>query len=268
MSANTRQSEEATVLLCRFCGHLNDPLEPGARCAQCGAFSGLEAVAAGEARQRSRRVRLDFLRNRLVRVAVIVLPLLGLLMYVLWTYTGLPPDPPQPTTAMGDTAIAPAPGDWPQAGGGAANVSAAVGSSVSIDGLPSASGGWEYTAGAPIVAPPAVAGDRVYLTAEDGSVVALERDTGAVVWQYDSGLTAAVTPAVSDGLVFRGIQTRRRLCPGRKLRRGGLVKTLAGCLPAVAHRRRWPPLCRRNRPQPPAGPGRRHRGNSLGLSPG
>ena len=193
---------QETLLLCRFCGHLNRPSETGARCAQCGAFSGMEAVAAGEAERRSRRLRLEFLRNRLVRAVLVVLPLLGLLMYVLWTYTGLPPDPPQPSTAIGDTSAPPVPGDWRQAGGGAANLSAAVGSSPSLNEAPSASGGWEYSAGAPIVAPPAVAGDRVFVTAEDGSVAALDRDTGAVIWRYDSGLTAAVTPAVSDGLVF------------------------------------------------------------------
>ena len=200
MSANPRQSEEATVLLCRFCGHVNDPSEPGVRCAQCGAFSGLEALDVDEAQQRSRRVRLDFLRNRLVRIAIIVLPLLGVLMYVLWAYTGLPPDPPQPTTAIGDTSVAPVPGDWPQAGGSVANASSAIGSFGPIGDSPQTL--WEYTAGAPIVAPPAVSGDRVYLTAEDGSVVALARETGAVIWRYDSGLTAAITPAVSDGLVF------------------------------------------------------------------
>ena len=200
MSANPSQSEEANVLLCRFCGHLNDLSESGARCARCGAFSGLETVAAGEARLRSRRVRLDFLRNRLVRVAVVVLPIIGLLMYVLWAYTGLPPDPPQPTTAIADTSIAPAPGDWPQAGAGVANVSAAIAPTLSAGSAPQTL--WEYAAGAPIVAPPAVAGHRVFVTAEDGSVASVDRETGAVLWRYDSGLNAAVTPAVSDGLVF------------------------------------------------------------------
>ena len=189
-----------TVLLCRFCGHLNDPSEPGVRCAQCGAFSGLEALDAGVAQRRSRRVRLDFLRNCLVRVAVIILPLLGVLMYVLWAYTGLPPDPPQPTTAIGDTSVAPVPGDWPQAYGGVANASSSVGSFGPIGDSPQIL--WEHTTGAPIVAPPAVSGNRVYLTAEDGSVAALDRDTGALIWRYDSGLTAAITPAVSDGLVI------------------------------------------------------------------
>ena len=196
------ESVSDTVLLCRFCGHVNDPSEPGVRCAQCGAFSGLETLDADAAQERSRRVRLDFLRNRLARVAIIVLPLLGVLMYVLWAYTGLPPDPPQPTTAIGDTSFAPVPGDWLQAGGGVANASSAIGSFGPIGDSPSASGGWEYTAGAPIVAPPAVSGDRVYVTAEDGSVVALDRHTGSVLWRYDSGLTAAITPAVSDGMVF------------------------------------------------------------------
>ena len=189
-----------TVLLCRFCGYLNESLEEGARCAQCGAFSGLEAVGADAARQRSRRIRLDFLRSRLVRVALVIAPLLVIAFWILWEYTGLPPDPPQPSTAIGDTSVAVPAGDWPQAGGGATNASAAV--------APESSAGdalqmqWEYVAGTPIVNPPAVVGSRIYLTAEDGSVVVLERDTGAVIWRYDSGLPTAVTPAVSDGLVF------------------------------------------------------------------
>ena len=189
-----------TVLLCRFCGHLNVALEEGGRCAQCGAFSGLESIAIEDARQRSRRIRLDFLRNRLVRAALVIAPLLVIAFWMLWEYTGLPPDPPQPSTGIGDTSVAAPAGDWPQAGGGATNASAAVGSSLPVS--PALETEWEYVAGTPIVTPPAVVGNRVYLIAEDGSVVALERDTGAVVWRYDSGLPAAVTPAVADGLVF------------------------------------------------------------------
>ena len=189
-----------TVLLCRFCGHLNESLEEGGRCAQCGAFSGLETVASGEARRRSRRIRLDFLRNRLVRVALVIAPLLVIAFWILWEYTGLPPDPPQPSTVIGDTSVAAPAGDWPQAGGSATNASAAFG--ISLSASPALVTEWEYVAGSPIDTPPAVVGSRVYLTAEDGSVVALDRESGTVIWRYDSGLPAAVTPAVSDGLVF------------------------------------------------------------------
>ncbi len=157
-------------------------------------------VAAGEAQRRSRRVRLEFLRNRLVRVALVAFPVLVVLFWVLWTYTGLPPDPPQPSTRIGNTDTAQPAGDWPQAGGGATNSSAAVAPSPSTGDPPETI--WEYVAGSPIVAPPAVVGDRVFLTAEDGRVVALERGTGAEIWRYDSGLIAGVTPAVSDGMVF------------------------------------------------------------------
>lgn len=145
-------------------------------------------------------MRLDFLRHRLVRAAMILLPLVVLTVWALWEYTGLPPDPPQPTTGIGDTSVATAPGEWRQAGGGVTNTSSAI--APSLYSIPEPATVWEYAAGAPIVAPPAVAGNRVYATAEDGSVVALARDTGEVMWRYDSGLTAAVTPAVSDRLVF------------------------------------------------------------------
>ena len=134
-----------TVLLCRFCGHLNETLEEGGRCAQCGAFSGLEAIGADAARRRSRRIRLDFLRNRLVRVALVIAPLLVIAFWILWEYTGLPPDPPQPSTVIGDTTVAAPAGDWPQAGGGATNASVAVAPELSAGDTPQMR--WEYVAG-------------------------------------------------------------------------------------------------------------------------
>ena len=206
MNPQPTQSGESPVLLCRFCGHVNplaagdDPRRTGSRCANCGAFSGLEAVTEPEARQRSRRLRLGFLRNRIVRLAIVVLPILGLAIWVLWGYTGLPPDPPAPSSNIGDTSVASPAGDWPQAGGGVTNSGAAAGATLAGDAAPKPV--WSYVAGSPIMAAPAVIGDRVYLTAEDGSVVALERETGNLAWRYDSGLPAAVTPAVADGLVF------------------------------------------------------------------
>ena len=80
-------NELNTVLYCRFCGNLN-PEGSGLRCSQCGAYSGMETVVEEEARRRSRRVRLDFLRSRITRIAIVVVPLLMLLVWVLWGYTG------------------------------------------------------------------------------------------------------------------------------------------------------------------------------------
>ena len=195
-----------SVLFCRFCGHLSPAPESAegppasARCARCGAYSGLETVDEAHARERSRRIRLDFLRNRLLRLAVVVLPLVGVAIWVLWEYTGLPPDPPAPTSNIGATSAAVTPGDWPQAGVDAANVA-----STAVDqfsgGEPPAPA-WDYVAGSPIGAPPAVVGDRVYLTDESGNVTTLDLETGEVVWQYESRMTAGVTPAVADSMVF------------------------------------------------------------------
>lgn len=207
-----------TVILCRFCGYISaDGAPADGRCARCGAFSGLEAVAGDDARRRSRRTRLGFLRNRMVRAGIVLAPLLALVFWLLWEYTGLPPDPPAPSTNIGDAAIATAPGDWPQAGGGIANRNAVaavngIPDGVSPDSIPAGdvssraaappAAVWRYAAGSPVIAPPAVVGERVYLTAEDGSVTALDKGSGAVVWRHESGLFAGVTPAVADGLVF------------------------------------------------------------------
>ena len=189
-----------TVVYCRFCGRLNSTDHSG-RCVGCGAFSGLETVDEADALRRSRLHRLGFLRNRLFRYSAGFLPLLGVLLWVLWAYTDLPPDPPSPATNIGDTSVDSATGDWPQARGGITN-SAAGSTSLSLVDVESPRVVWQHVAGAPIVAPPAVVGDRVYVGAEDGSLVALDKSTGRQVWRYDSGLPATVTPAVVDGLVF------------------------------------------------------------------
>ena len=191
------------VILCRFCGQISPDGTPAdGRCAGCGAFSGLELVDGDAARLRSRRTKLGFLRHRLVRVGIILAPLLAIAFWLLWEYTGLPPNPPLPSTDIGAASIRATAGDWPQARGGIANANA--GASAAPDWSASAPPTvvWQYAAGSPIAGAPAVVGQRAYVTAEDGSVAALDLDTGAVIWKYESGLFATVTPAVSDGLVF------------------------------------------------------------------
>ena len=190
------------VILCRFCGQISPEGAPAdGRCAGCGAFSGLELVDGDAARQRSRRTKLGFLRNRMVRAGIVLAPLLFIAFWLLWEYTGLPPNPPLPSTNIGAVSSRAAAGDWPQARGGIANANAGASPFASTTGAPPAPV-WQYPAGSPIAGAPAVVGRRAYVTAEDGSVAALDLDTGAVIWKYESGLFATVTPAVSDGLVF------------------------------------------------------------------
>ena len=131
---------------------------------------------------------------------MVVLPLLGLGIWVLWQYTGLPPDPPAPSTRIGDTTATITANDWPQAGRNATNLASAGNLDFPPGTAPEPA--WSHVTGSPIVAPPAVVGDRVYLTDEAGTVTTLNRETGEVVWRYESRLTAGVTPAVADGLVF------------------------------------------------------------------
>ena len=191
------------VILCRFCGQISAAgMAADGRCVGCGAFSGLELVDGDAARQRSRRTRLGFLRNRLVRAGIILAPLLAIAFWLLWEYTGLPPNPPLPSTDIGDTATPAIVGDWPQARGGIANANAGAADAPDWSASAPPAVIWQYAAGSPIAGAPAVVGRRAYVTAEDGSVAALDLDTGAVIWKYESGLFATVTPAVSDGLVF------------------------------------------------------------------
>ena len=54
---------------------------------------------------------------------------------------------------------------------------------------------WTFATARPLLAPPAVVEDRVYLSTEDGR-------TGRVVWEYLTGLPSGSTPAVVGDLVI------------------------------------------------------------------
>lgn len=52
--------------------------------------------------------------------------------------------------------------------------------------------------------PPAVAGERVYVSCENGFVYCLELDSGKPVWKYDAASGVASMPGVSESGVFVG----------------------------------------------------------------
>lgn len=77
---------------------------------------------------------------------------------------------------------------------------------------------WQFRAGAPLRASPAVGPSAVYAAANDGSIYALDKATGKVLWTYKvreletRAFHFFSTPEVRDGRVFVGAANRRLYC--------------------------------------------------------
>lgn len=69
---------------------------------------------------------------------------------------------------------------------------------------------WNWNANVLLEFPPIVVGDRLFLTTNDGRVVALNRNTGKVVWKRDLGYLAASSPAYGDKRIYVTILERRK----------------------------------------------------------
>jgi serine/threonine-protein kinase len=68
---------------------------------------------------------------------------------------------------------------------------------------------WTYRTSKPLHASPAVVDRHVYLTTEDGRVVALDRLTGRQLWTYSTGWLSASAPAVAGAWVIVAIRPGR-----------------------------------------------------------
>ena len=77
---------------------------------------------------------------------------------------------------------------------------------------------WQFRAGAPLRASPAVGPSAVYAAANDGSIYALDKATGKVLWTYKvreletRAFHFFSAPEVRDGRVFVGAANRRLYC--------------------------------------------------------
>ena len=61
---------------------------------------------------------------------------------------------------------------------------------------------WTFKTGGPIVSSPAVADGVVYIGSFDGSLYAVDQQTGKQKWKFDTPRQVASTPAVADGVVY------------------------------------------------------------------
>jgi outer membrane protein assembly factor BamB len=69
---------------------------------------------------------------------------------------------------------------------------------------------WSWDANVLLEFPPIIAGNRMFVTRNDGLVVALNRTTGKEVWKRDMGYLAASSPAYGDKKVFVTILERSK----------------------------------------------------------
>jgi outer membrane protein assembly factor BamB len=69
---------------------------------------------------------------------------------------------------------------------------------------------WSWDAHVLLEFPPIAVGDRLFLTTNDGRVVALNRKNGNVVWKRDMGYLAASSPAYGDKKIYVTILERQR----------------------------------------------------------
>ncbi len=61
---------------------------------------------------------------------------------------------------------------------------------------------WRLVAGDPLVGVAAVAGDSVYATTRDGSLVAADVEEGRPRWRFETAEQGAIGPVVGNGLVY------------------------------------------------------------------
>jgi outer membrane protein assembly factor BamB len=86
---------------------------------------------------------------------------------------------------------------------------------------------WNWNGHTLLEFPPIIVGDRLYVTKNDGVVVALNRRNGKVVWRRDMGYLAASSPAFGAGRVYVTILERER---GVKAGRVGALRARDGKL--------------------------------------
>ncbi len=200
------------VRVCRVCGQVN-PVDDKTRCNKCWAsLAGASRVTQTEGERHTRRLQFAFLRNRIFRSVFLLSAAVGFTVWGVLVFFELGPNPPDPTTGVSASV---GPQTWAQARRTPQN------SGYTPDPAPIPQRlKWTYSGLDPIVASPAVVGNRIYFTTDNGHAVALDLDTGQQVWEYASQFPSSSTPAIADDLVIFSVRPSRVIALDRES--GGL----------------------------------------------
>ena len=185
------------VLYCRSCGNIN-PKEDTIRCEVCDSFSALLGMTRGDAERTALFRRIRFLRSRTVRIGIPLVIVLTLTIWYTVEFFNLGFDPPRPSTAL---SAGSGPMTWAQGRRTAEN------SGFTPDQAPTPGGvRWSITSPSHPMQTPTVVGNTLYVGTEDGRALALDRETGAVIWEHDEGVPAGSSAVVVEDLVIFGFR--------------------------------------------------------------
>ncbi len=196
-----------TVVLCPGCGRDNGP--DASYCAGCRIplDRGLR-VSPEEARDIEARRLVQARNRRILRWSVLAAVVLVAVATGVGYMTIGPGNFDPPASDIGAN---PAPGDWPMYQGDPAHSGYISEKQSAPDGRVE----WQFRINAPILAPPSVVRDKVYLSTGDKRIVALEADTGELIWEYQVTGPVNSSPAVADDMVFVGLRDGRLLALDR-----------------------------------------------------
>ena len=186
---------EQLVRVCRSCGHFN-PADGPSRCSNCFVYLiGVDAVPQESVVLPRRRIP-RWVRRR----PVFLLTLTLVLGFIAWRIALLfDMDiilfPPSKATTDINASIGSQ--TWAQARRTLENTGFTPDQAPHPQEIR-----WTFDTAKPLLAPPAVVEDRVYLSTEDGRTVALDGRSGRVIWEYRTGLPSGSTPAVVGDLVI------------------------------------------------------------------
>ncbi|MSQ22554.1 MAG: serine/threonine-protein kinase [Dehalococcoidia bacterium] len=192
-----RDEEDARVI-CPRCGSGNSAA--ASRCQTCWGILAAQPVVTREEEQKWVRMYVGRLRNK-KRIlwgtaTVLVTALLG-----VWGYNLLDITPPLPAPTTNITTSA-AVGDWATVQRDLLHTGVVPGPAFAPQGAPKR----VFQSDGPILATPAVAGNKIYVATSDRRILALDRATGQILWTYNVSGPVNSTPTVAGGLVYVGLR--------------------------------------------------------------
>jgi outer membrane protein assembly factor BamB len=181
------------VRVCRSCGHI-DPVDSVGRCPDCGLFFELAIVSRPEAERLARRQRLRSTRRRLWRLLLALTLVGGITVWGMRILFDRGFNPPSATTRVSASL---GPHTWGQVRRTPHNTGFTPDTAPRPHRII-----WTYNTAKPLLASPAVVENRIYLTTQEGRIIALDRQTGQPVWIFQSGGPCGSTPAVAGDAVI------------------------------------------------------------------